>query len=258
MNATPAIRCLLLAALWGAILASDALANPRETFELLHGRNSPVETRLAVARTAWAAAGLTAPAPDAATYVYLIHSLNQLSLTGTKHNFATGEDIDLLREPQRVSEFPVLSLSLISEQKSVTYAGNVGLILRVPADAIFAASAEDMQSFDVRDAFASGREAGRTTLVERFERFGLPPPADLLEMTPNSIYNEVLVTGTSDSGIPVQVVGFYMKEIEGLNPLKLWGAIAALEDLAAAKGLPLVTIRSRMFDPSTTAGAGGR
>ncbi|MEK7137775.1 MAG: hypothetical protein AAB853_05850, partial [Patescibacteria group bacterium] len=152
---------------------------------------------------------------------YLIHGVMNPAIRATQNvgflqiarsEIERGNDvhlkiIDLLQQPQRIADKPIISSSLIDQEHRETWAP-VGFILKAPPQNIIDASPEDMGTNFVNPA--SVRERARHAVRTKVD--------DLLMQTSPYQYNEVVVEGKTEAG-KVEIVGVYEKVFEDGEPV---------------------------------------
>jgi hypothetical protein len=162
--------------------------------------------------------GFTDPRRHAdGNFRYLVHALNDSgsdlvqkisALQQLKEGTAEelGEDIDLLHEPHRIAERPIISASVIDQHHRGTF-DNSGLLLSTLVENVI-----DSHSGD------AGTDFMNPSKVIASSQKLVPAVEDLLSQTQPSIYNEVRLVGTSEAG-KVQVEGVWIKVDEHGEPL---------------------------------------
>lgn len=199
----------------------------------------------------WESAGFTDPNRfrSGDGFRFIVHTVNR-NAEGAFRKRLVGfaKDVDLLRNPFEISNFAVFSASLISREKPTVYSGEIALILKVPFENIIATRNVDMQTTGpVLRGFAQSPEKFRSVL-ERFRvYYGVKKPADLLARTPDGLYNELLIAGTSSTGSKTEVIGIAIFGDALETPAT---ERATIENSAKANALPLISLPKSEADLS--------
>jgi hypothetical protein len=184
--------------------------------------------------------------PD--NFRYLVHGLMR-GANSVAHDFLRKEgvfddnqNIDLLTEPERISEKLHISSSLIDEAHTGTW-GDYGFIIEAPFENI-----EHMTSEDGGTGF-SGLEVPLENIVVSGD--------ELLNQTSAVQYNEIKLKGSTEFG-DVRIVGcWYKKDDEPGNSFDSWGdglgfhtdpVITLLEIKAAQLGVPVIELK-QIYEP---------
>jgi hypothetical protein len=211
--------------------------------------NSGKTDQLTNARRNWSSSIFTDPAKhDPKKYVYLIHSLNN-SFHWDKPEKAFGlpndeSELNLMLNPDFVSQLGFISATIISNEKPTTYGLGSGLILRVPIENIIATYPGDMRSDDIRLALEKDADTVASSLYKKFSLDGLLSPQQLLDETLPDFYNEVLLAGETSAGSTIEVIGYFTKNIDGHDMMKMMGNYAAIQSLSKEKSIPLIELES--------------
>jgi len=251
----------VVTALFGAIpsLAANsacesvfAVSNsPHETFNIMaisldkNLEGIGLKAVVANKQASWKRFKFSDPNQHDSNYVYIVHSLNTTEVTATKRIFGSNNQrVNLIENPERISDIPIISASLVSQDKPMTYGMGIGLILKVPAKGIFSTREVDLQSNQVRDFLEKSPELAAKKIVQKYQEYGLDSPQELLLKTPSDFYNEILLLGKTPEGEKVEVVGYFVKAIDGMNIVELMGNMDALKIIAAKNSLPVVILNS--------------
>jgi hypothetical protein len=180
---------------------------------------------LAPLQLAWSAFPFSDPSQhDSLHFVYIVHdifgfTIDEAQKTVWEHNLAPYQ-INIIRNPERISEIAVISSSIINQNHIKTYGAGWGVILKVPSSNFMAATPKDMQSSKLREALPLGTNAVDKQIGTLIKRHGLPSPEQILEQTPKDRHNEVLILGTGPNGEKVEVAGFYLIKRGRYNTLE--------------------------------------
>ncbi len=146
--------------------------------------------------------------------------------------------IDLLQDPERIAEKPIISTSLIDENHRSTWAPG-GYILTVPVDNILRTASRDIGTL-----FFGGLDEVKKLYAERDLR-EIDNPDSVLAYTSgicSSGYNEIVLTGTGRTGKKVQIQGVFAKMLpdgqyinDDLGSTLSW--------MAASRHLPFLKIQ---------------
>jgi hypothetical protein len=152
--------------------------------------------------------GFTDPSAHDINYTYLVHGLaspmqrgiQAIALHQLGADITKMHDIDLEREPLRIAEKSIISSSVIDRRHRSTW-GDAGLILQVPPENIIGIYPQDAGTpfHDV------------TRVVEPSDPELACTVEELLEQTSPTMYNEVVLKGTTETG-KVDVAGFFIKK----------------------------------------------
>ena len=171
---------------------------------------------------------------SSARFSYLVHALSDepvrlmqlIAITAAK-GCQEGQNIDLLTQPEKLAEKKVISCSLIDQDKSSTFS-DVGLILNCPPENIVGMSSSDAgTNFAAPDQVVSSRQPVLKT------------PQELLQETSKGAYNEVVITGKSNTGT-VSIIGCFVKTANG-RPRKPEKS-SRIRELACRLSVPVVEI----------------
>jgi hypothetical protein len=146
----------------------------------------------------------------------------------------TSNHIELLENPARIGDKPIISTSLIDAEHRHTWIPG-GFILRVPRDNILKAALRD-----ARTLFFGGKEIVKELYAER-DALGIVSPDVVLETTAPHTYNEVVVTGTGRTGKRVEITGVFIKVSSNGEPINSRLA-EQLKTLADRYGWPIIEI----------------
>lgn len=176
---------------------------------------------------------------DPNKFAYIVHALPPNDLGS---NYNANEIINLWKNPQDISKKVLLSTSLISDLKRGTYR-NLGFILRVPPENIVSTHSRDSGT---NNHFESDNPAGVAAEITRLSRsFKIKDPEDLIETSDSRVFNEVVVTGTSDLGSKIEIAGVFVVVDKSGNPLvKRTEDLQSLIDIAKQYALPVVPIET--------------
>lgn len=112
--------------------------------------------------------------------------------------------MDLLETPQRISEKPIISTSLIDQSHTETWASG-GYILEASLDNILKTA-----SSDIGTNFGGGSDLV-TKLYQERDCKGIASPYVTLKFTSPKEYNEIVVAGTGRTDKKVQIHGVFVK-----------------------------------------------
>jgi len=149
-------------------------------------------------------------------------------------------DIDLLEEPQRISEKPIISASLIDQAHRATW-GNAGYILKVPFDNILKTAREDIGTF-----YAQGKILVEQLYLEK-EKLGIARPETILNSTSKTNYNEIVTTGTGKGGKKVSIEGVFVKVLPDGEYVDQ-DLATRIMNVALAQNLPIIRIQESFYE----------
>ncbi|MDD4975449.1 MAG: hypothetical protein PHY93_13905 [Bacteriovorax sp.] len=219
-----------------AILAKEAVQGLGDSFYLRGSKNPSSDE--------WKSQNFTNPEAYDATkpFRFIVHKLTALDGNWTKKMLGTSAPIDLISNPQDISNARILSASIISENKRTTYGGVVGLILKIPETNIVATRPADMQSMiPLGKALADSEDSFERTLSKFHKFYGIENPNTLLKHTSTGLYNEMIAVGTGTVGEKVEVIGIALFETNGYLPL-FPGVETKLLESASNNHLPVIRI----------------
>ncbi len=148
-------------------------------------------------------------------YRYLVHGVGNQARRTIQKTFLlestrkegleldNNQDIDLLRNPEKISDKKIISTSIIDQDHRATY-GDVGFILRAPAGNVLKISAKDNGTFFADPESAIKRMKSETSinsldlLMQRTGKFS------------DHDWNEVCLEGKTDHG-QVEIIGCFIK-----------------------------------------------
>ncbi len=113
-------------------------------------------------------------------------------------------NISLLETPERIADKPLLSASLIDQEHRSTWMPG-GYILRAPLETILQTWCTDRGT-----AFVKGERIRQRFLLER-EWKGIADPNAVLANTSHLQHNEIVLTGTAETGQKVEITGVFVK-----------------------------------------------
>jgi hypothetical protein len=228
---------------WGFLSILLVFAVPSRATET--GVRIPCHKILAKLEIAsWNTSGFTSPSAfDPAKFRLIVHKISPFDgIHWEKKMIGVATPIDLLKEPQRIAEAKAFSASVISEKKSTTYNGFVGLILEIPEKNIVATRPVDMQTMGPLGRAAKISDGALKREMEKYTDFyGVITPEEILTQTPVHDFNEILVTGESDAGNRVKVIGFAVFDVQGMKMLDPT-VEKLIADSAKANGIPVIRI----------------
>ncbi len=141
------------------------------------------------------------------------------------------QSVDLFDRPERVADRVSLSMSLIDQNHTGTWA-SAGMIIESPEDNVVRTSNTDAGSHNSSVAFLRKQAANGYMLA----------PDQLLAKTCPGSYNEVVGLAKTDSGGPLQLKGFFYKVKANGKPVEAFSA-NQMQNHARRLGLPVVAIR---------------
>ncbi|MDP2905783.1 MAG: hypothetical protein Q8O22_05720 [Candidatus Omnitrophota bacterium] len=151
-------------------------------------------------------------------------------------------EINLLKEPKRISEKPIISTSVIDETHISTW-GYGGYILGVPADNILRTGSQFAAMI-----FGGGQEQADKLYAERDSK-GVLSPGEILKKTKDQC-NEVVITGRGRSGELVEIEGVFIKIDSQGKPLEEELA-SKLVALARQNNWPIILINGPLIKYTT-------
>jgi DNA-binding XRE family transcriptional regulator len=163
--------------------------------------------------------------------------MNIFKIQGTKVD--PGRSIDLIKEPSRIYEKPVISASFIDQDHRGTW-GPAGFILKVPSQNIISTNAHDIGS-----PIDEGWDWVREKLASRW----LINPQELLKQSSYTLYNELEVAGTypDDESKKVEIIGVFVKINSQGKPFGSLEWVSKVQSVAYRLGLPIVRIEDLGF-----------
>ncbi len=181
---------------------------------------------------------------------YLVHAINPLARSSMSIVYLTSvanggyeSDPEILKrmqinmsaEPERVSERPLLSMSLVDQDHPATW-GPAGLILKVPAKNIVITSPQDFGSlnFDMKTTLERGASVPKYSVDS------------LLTLSSPYDYNEVVAQGCASDGARIELAGFFIKKTPGGKMVNAYLA-NTFKGHARRLGLPIVEIEDKAF-----------
>ena len=147
-------------------------------------------------------------------------------------------DIDLLTNPEKITEKRVISTSLIDQDHTDTWRA-VGYILRVPVDNILKTCAEDCGTDFMRGAQTTN------TLYQKRDTNGIANPNTVLAHSSPKSYNEIVLAGTGRTGQKVEIVGVFIKifpDGEEVDP----ESTSQIRYAAYRLNVPIIKIKERV------------
>ncbi|MDG0817720.1 hypothetical protein [Bdellovibrio svalbardensis] len=220
-----------------ALSALDSLNHPlyelsknQKAMIIAQGPREPVE----IVRESWRSFEFTDPSHhNPESFTYLVHGVMD------REGFLKNNGFE------SISQWSSLSTSLISNRNSRTF-GTAGLILKVPAENIFATVPRDFGS-NVKMLRAKNEV---NQLLKFYEStFGLDKPQDLLKRTEPKKYNEVLISGETTEGGPIQIIGVFVNRtressfsLTGANPFCKGCPLDLFLEKARNLNLPIIEI----------------
>lgn len=165
-------------------------------------------------------------------FCYIVHGINpaahnNLMLLAMKNGgYDFKQEIDLLENPERISEKKVISSSVISENHLTTW-GNVFFILDVPW--------ENHVSMQPRD---QGTNVTRPDFVLEHARSPYTTPRKLIEQG-NTGLNELVVTGKKN-GNAIKIAGVGIKKYTDNGEIMSPEEAARMREIAKELGVPLI------------------
>ena len=165
--------------------------------------------------------GIQGSAGDAIQMMFLIQQMRDNQAEDL------GERINLLEEPYKISQIPMLSTSVISEKHFETF-GKAGLVLSAPFENVLDMSPED-----------AGTNFARPSDVISKSKRQIGTLDELLNQTGDS-WNEVRLLGKTNSG-EIKVTGVWYKVDKHGNPRDRHTA-DDVKRLAFKLGLPVLKI----------------
>jgi hypothetical protein len=145
-------------------------------------------------------------------YTFIVHGLRGseaqeewIQYFKKKGTFRKEDYIDLVETPERISEKPVVSTSVIDQDTHLTW-GPFGFILKVPAENFVAASARDAGT----QLDLVGKELQSSLDLQR-KVYGLPDPGSVLKGTNAPSHNEVVLVGTAPTGSKIEIAAIFVK-----------------------------------------------
>lgn len=198
---------------------------------------------------------MTDPQAHGQTFRYLVHAVHddygiarllqkaelcKLAIHDRKIKF---QNINLLQNPEKIAQKPLVSASLIDETHRSTWAPG-GYILQVPLDNILQTACQDIGT-----PFWDGQDAVRELYAKRDFCGGIADPDRVLRRTPGIGafgYNEIVFTGTGRTGKEVQIQGVFVKVLpngEYVND----DLASTLSRIAYSRDLPFVRILESFY-----------
>lgn len=151
--------------------------------------------------------------------------------------------IDLLENPYDIAEKPVISASLINQDRTGTW-GPGGFILEVLPEHVQRTSPRDTGT-DFIGLSSLRSDSSQPPLLPQ----EILTPEGLLERTDPYTYNEVVLSGRTKAGTPVRIVGIFIVKLP--NGEVLDEVLAQkLRELAYRHKWPIVFITKKIFDYS--------
>ena len=237
-EASPKMQALELAKLYGFGSGQSGCVLPDQT-----GSTNPVRyfDRGVVAgpevRATWLPSEFTDPRNhNEKNFRYLVHTIDVYG-----NGYSAQASYDYLMNSIAGNPCSALSVSAINQDMRGTF-GDMGFILRVPAENVIFAKSTDMGTVNLT---ANTDPLQFNKYMNFYFKFGatLTPPGDVIHNTnrpPNyTRYNEVLVQGKVESGISITGIVIVSKDTYR-NPALL----AGMKQLAAEKHLPVVYIEN--------------
>ncbi len=193
---------------------------------------------------------MTDPKTHGETFRYLVHAVhNDNSVTRImqkallcqefhRDQRIENNNINLLQNPEQIAQKPLISASLIDENRTATWAPG-GYILQVPLDNILQTASQDIGTF-----FWNGQDTVQKLYADR-DLLGIADPDRVLRKTDvfsAMSYNEVVLTGTSRTGKEVKVQGVFAKVLPNGEYVNV-GLSSTLSRVAAFSDLPFVRIQ---------------
>ena len=193
---------------------------------------------------------MTDPRLHGETFRYLVHTVSddhgvvraiQMGLllesviAGEKINI---NSINLLQDPEKIVEKPLISTSLIDETHRSTWTPG-GYILIAPLDNILRTASQDLGT-----PFYRGDEEVKKLYAER-DLEGIANP-DLVLAKTTSGYNEIVLTGTGRTGKKVQIQGVFATIFPDGQYVDA-SLATRLSYLAESRDLPFVRIMQSFY-----------
>ena len=147
-------------------------------------------------------------------------------------------NIDLLCNPEKIAEKPVISASLIDAEHRETWKAG-GYILRVPVENILKTCGEDCATYFVKS------EETRAKLEQERKLYGVANP-DVVLAYPSSRYNEIVLAGTGSTGKSVEISGIFVKIFPD-GELVDEELEQKLKSITYQRGLPVVRIQEPVY-----------
>jgi len=166
----------------------------------------------------------------------VVHS--QVQQKYGKPNDYDPQVINVLEEPDKISEKRVISASLIDQNHKATW-GSSGFLLTITPSNVVATHTHDAGT----DTYM-GQIAPSTAQMEKerlFEKYGIGSPQNLLNNSSTQFYNEVVLQGTGDDGQKIQITGIFIKVKKGRSKLSN-SLLGYYRQLSAKYGWPIVYI----------------
>ncbi|MBF0595577.1 MAG: trypsin-like peptidase domain-containing protein, partial [Candidatus Omnitrophica bacterium] len=179
-----------------------------------------------------------------ASWTYIVHGIqDEFYHSETRGDviraaIQAGEEIDpsrninLLYEPERISEYSRISASYISFTNTETW-GEVGFILSVPSENIFATSPQDV---------GAPIWKGKAWVRKQLKNRNLMTPERLLALTRPGQYNELEIAGQhpDDPGKKLGIAGVFLKVSPKGRPVASRGLVEPILRAANKLGVPVV------------------
>lgn len=202
----------------------------------MEDRNSEIQKeKIEIVRVSWKNDFTDPQKHNPHSFCYLVHGIQSalvrniefLAIYRELRKYDPTQDIDLLRDPQRISDKERISCSIIDQEHTETY-GAAGLILAAPFENVLSMFSQEEGTGFSGVSSVRGRSSN------------LLPVPELLKRTHGDLYNEVVITGKTMYGL-VQVKGFWVNTDKGGVPFDEETAYE-IEYLARKLNLPLITI----------------
>ncbi len=177
---------------------------------------------------------------DPKSFRYIVHALvddiSRLSqnIAANQSRAGTDNTIDLLSHPERISQKPFISTSLIDQDHSATFAAS-GFILDVPPTNIIETSPTDL---------ASNMWRGHSDVQDAIDKRSVTTtPQNLLAQTNRLKHNEVVVTGTHpQTQEPVRIAATFYKVSPSGRLLETEARLYQLKGIANRLNIPHIPI----------------
>ena len=174
------------------------------------------------------------------SFRYIVHALKDnmsrviQKIAGSQSRVGTDNVIDLLSNPEKISQKPFISTSLIDQDRSATFAPS-GFILAVPPANIIETSPTDL---------GSNLWRGHNDVQDAIDKRSLTTtPKDLLAETSRVEYNEVVVTGTHpQTSNPVRIAATFYKVSPSGRLLETKARFYQLQGIANRLNIPNIPI----------------
>jgi len=184
-------------------------------------------------------------------YRYLVHGIGNEQRVALQRTFLikstqpqeydSSQLIDLLLDPFRISQKRIISASVVDQDHTATY-GEVGFILKAPAENVLKMSPQDNGTFfsNPDNAIKKMRDEPSINSLE-----------SLMNQTGNfsaESWNEVCLEGTTESG-SVEIIGVFIKTNKRGNP-KNPEMAEKIQQVANRYGLPIIKIEGHQLEYS--------